>query len=115
LEESYELKDNGEIKTRSARLRTLSNLRFAFSIFGKSQQIDFAIDTSGTEWTNLVNSLKVRDRLTHPKNASDLCVSDDEIRQAVTSMFWFESQMVELLLQCAERLVEQQNKSGSTG
>jgi hypothetical protein len=97
-EETYELSSSGHIATRRAKLQTLANVRFAFDLLAKVDEHDFRLDVSQHGWQLLQNSLKVRDRLTHPKKLIDLEVSDEEIRAALRAFSWFESQVVLALL-----------------
>ena len=102
-DESYELKDNGEVVRRSARLRFLSNIRFAFKIFAKATEVQFSLDTASVGWHHLTIALKIRDRLTHPKCVSDLAVTDDEIRTAFSAFTWFDSQIILLLVHTVKK------------
>jgi hypothetical protein len=87
-EEDYELDDSGTVKIRRARLRFLSNFRFAFKVAAKASEVDFDVDVSGGEWQALRDALSVRDRLMHPKLAADLMVTDDEVRNAMKAYHW---------------------------
>jgi len=97
-DEDFEVDDRGEVATRSARIRFLSNLRFAFRVVVKSHDAPFALDTSGSGWAALQAAVKVRDRVTHPKRVSDLDLSDEEIRRVVDAFRWFDSQVGLLLV-----------------
>lgn len=97
-EESYDLSRSGTVATRRAKLPTLTNLRFAFELLAKVEDHKFRLDVSHRGWQLLQHSLKVRDRLMHPKKLSDLQVSDEEIRSAVRAFTWFESQLILVLL-----------------
>src|SRR5438874_6268041 len=97
-DEDFEIDDRGEVATRSARIRFLSNLRFAFRIVVKSHDAPFSLDTSGRGWAALQTAVKVRDRVTHPKRVGDLDLSDEEIRKVVEAFMWFDSQVGLLLL-----------------
>jgi hypothetical protein len=46
-----------------------------------------ALPTDG--WEIFRRSLKVRDRLTHPKRAADLLVADDELTDLMQVWEWF--------------------------
>jgi hypothetical protein len=98
VEETCELSTSGRVETRRAKLHTLGNVRFAFDIAARSEGADFHLDVSHRGWQLLQHSIKVRDRLMHPKVSSDLHVSDEEIRNALFAFIWFESQAVKLLL-----------------
>jgi hypothetical protein len=101
-EEGYELSTSGCVETRRAKLPTLGNVRFAFDILAKVEGGDFSLDVSHQGWQLLQRSIKVRDRLMHPKALSDLHVSNEEIRSALRAFIWFESQIVNVLIATVE-------------
>ncbi len=102
LEEAYDLGDNGEVETRPARLRFLSNIRFALKIGPRAAGIQYSPDLSGAEWTSLREALKVRDRLMHPKHVSALNVSDSEVRAAFAAFIWMNREIIRILLAMVE-------------
>lgn len=88
-EESYSLGDTGQLRVRQAHLQCLPNVRFAFRSLAKARGIDFRPNVSGKGWEALRESVRVRDRLMHPKDPKDLLVSDEE-RDLVSKAFrWF--------------------------
>lgn len=97
-EESYELGSRGQVETRSARLRLLPNLRFAFQIAAKVEQVPFVLDVSGQGWQALRAGLVVRHRLMHPKRIADLRVSDEEAEFSIQAFLWVEEQVRDWLL-----------------
>jgi hypothetical protein len=96
-EEAYELNDRGLIRKTKAKLRLLSNLRFAFNLYAKLQGFEYVLNCGGTGWQQLTSSVKVRDRLTHPKSVADLFVTDDEIQTALSAFFWFDEEIISLM------------------
>jgi len=52
-EEDYELDSDGTVRIRPARLRFLSNLRFAFSLWPRIEDAGFTLDVSGQGWRHL--------------------------------------------------------------
>lgn len=103
-DEDYEISDSGEVTTRPARLRFLSNLKFAFRLLAKVEGADYQLDISGSGWQALQRALKVRDRLMHPKAVGDLQVGDDEVRDALRAFIWFEDQAVLILEKVVQAL-----------
>jgi len=95
-EEDYELADSGEVRIRNARLKLLNNFRFAFAVAAKAADVNFRLDVGGVGWQALRESIPVRDRLTHPKRLSDLIVTENEVRQAMTAFDWALRQMEKL-------------------
>jgi hypothetical protein len=96
-EETYELSEKGEPVVRGARLRALSNLRFAFALFAKVCSCDFVLEVGGSGWQKLKALVELRDRLMHPKRVASLNVTDTEIVSAVEGCLWFDSQALKLL------------------
>jgi hypothetical protein len=87
-EEVYELSDSGEAEIRKAKLRFKPNLLFAFLIAAKACQINFKLRVDCQQWEALIRSIKVRDRLTHPKKLEDLTVTEKEIEDAQIAYEW---------------------------
>jgi hypothetical protein len=92
-EEDYELDDTGTVKTRRARLRFSGNFRFAFAVAAKAAGVTYQLDVGGDGWRALRDSVKVRDRLMHPKRSADLVVTDAEVREAMEAFRWVMDQM----------------------
>jgi hypothetical protein len=93
-EVTFELGDDGTVKARPAKLRTISNIRFAFKVFKKASGSSFELNLDSNGWQCIQRSLKVRDRLTHPKGLSDLTVLDNEYDDSYKAFIWFERQMM---------------------
>lgn len=106
-EMTFELAPSGQVESRRAKLRTLSNINFAFTLVAKTAEVTFSLDASGAGWQTLQRALKMRDRLTHPKSLTDLGVSDAEVRDALRVFIWFESQVALVLAAVVRALGEQ--------
>ena len=111
LEEDYELDSNGRPMVRPARLKTLNNLRFALELLPRKMGASFAPEYSDHGWEALQLTIKVRDRITHPKMAGDLEISDDEIRNAVRAYYWLHSQNALFLTAALNRSTEIMTKN----
>lgn len=90
-DQSFEVSSSGHVKQRSARIATLGGVRLTFNLAAKASASAVCLDTDSVGWQSLVASLAVRDRLTHPKQAQDLDVSDTEVRCAVEAFRWFDA------------------------
>ncbi len=86
---SYSLNARGEADTSKAKLRTVDNMLFSIKMFAKSCSQNFDIDKSGNDWQCFKNALKIRDRITHPKNIADLEITDDEMPTILNAGAWF--------------------------
>lgn len=97
-EEQYELDSSGEPRVHPAKLRFLSNLRFALRLLPKIEGAAFTPDVSGRGWQSLQRAVAVRNRLMHPKVSADLQLTADEVRDALTGYAWLHQQVVLLLI-----------------
>jgi len=89
LEETYELQDKGTVQVRSAKLRTLPNIRFAFEALSRALGCGFTLDTSSVGWQATPRALQVRHNLMHPKSSLSLTVSDEEMDTVYQVGEWF--------------------------
>lgn len=106
-EETYELDPNGIASIKPARLSTLANVRFSFQVLSRVVSLPYTLDVSQHGWQQVREGIKIRDRLTHPKQASDLTVSEDEILLVVTAYKWFIQCMAECQIQVMKALMSQ--------
>jgi len=100
------LKSSGEVDVSSMRLKFESNLKFAFAACAKALHQSFELDTNCRGWNRLVQSVKVRNRLAHPKRSSDLELTDDELGHAIEAYQWFDQQVGELLVTWSKNVQE---------
>lgn len=96
-EQSFDLDSNGKARTKSARLQTTDNLKFAFSISARATGAKCKLNLSGRGWQDYKAGIKIRNRLMHPKSPADLEVDDTEIAIIMSSFHWFQTQLVKLL------------------
>lgn len=90
-EVGYDLNDKGEIVERPARLRLMANIKFAFSLLERAHCLSPQFDASAEWWSCLQASIRVRDRLTHPRMPRDLHVSGEEIVRAIRAHEGFDA------------------------
>jgi hypothetical protein len=90
----YVLTDKGEVVDRPAHLRLADNIRFAFALQEKALGCAQKFDPSTEWWSCLKSSIRVRDRLTHPKLPGDVDVSGAEIVAALKAYEGFKQQVM---------------------
>lgn len=79
----------GGVQELPANLRFLPNLLFTFRCHARAFEYEPVLHVGDHEWGDLKNSVKVRNRLMHPKQLSSMHVSDDELRMARGALKWF--------------------------
>ena len=88
-EEQHILDDNGKIKHQSMMIRLIPNLKFMLKMLGDTMGAD-EIDFKKEEWWPAFrNSVKVRDRLMHPKQLSDMNISAFELDDLIQARTGF--------------------------
>jgi hypothetical protein len=96
-EEVYELNDKGSVVPQRAKISFIKNVRFALEMYARSAKLTSRADYSGQGWEYLRKSIKVRDRLMHPKNVQELHITRDEVADALEASTWFEKTSTVLL------------------
>jgi hypothetical protein len=99
-EESYEVNDQGEVETRSARISFKRRIRLAFRSYPRIHGASFNPDLGGQGWSALLDAVRIRDRLTHPKGEADLSLSDGDLTLVATASEWYQDTIVALLKEC---------------
>jgi len=88
-DDSFRLSDTGEIEPSRLRIRFSVHVAFTFRALADAtgaQPTDFF---AGDGWRQFKAALDVRNRLTHPKIASDMHVSENDIGNIQAALRWF--------------------------
>jgi hypothetical protein len=97
--------DNGKIERQ--RQKTSFKNRFAFSVRAYAEIVHCKDNLfSDNGWRQLQDALKVRNRLTHPKQSSDLDVSDDDVKACQEGYTWFANLVVKKFKESAKAMMK---------
>lgn len=88
-EEAYSINGKGEPYAQPRFIRLEDNLAFALRMYMRLHGLECEIDRSGTGWQSFKNALQIRHRVTHPRRADDLMISDVEIGTVELAYGWF--------------------------
>ena len=72
------------------------NIRFAFGAFARASGKDYNVDFGNKPAADFLKAVAIRDRITHPKSASDWKISDSESRLIDEAWHWFGRHLVEV-------------------
>ncbi|ODS91171.1 MAG: hypothetical protein ABS45_12040 [Comamonas sp. SCN 65-56] len=97
FEADFEINDKGEVTQKPAKIPLVKNIRFAFSIFAEANGIPHKLDTKAEWWQLLLDSIRVRDRLMHPREPSDLDVAPSETIAMIKAKGGFDAELQGLL------------------
>ena len=96
VEREFKLMPSGDVEQRAAKISLETNIRFTFKLLVKASKAPLALDISGPQWQSLQRAIKVRDRITHPKNISDLTISDAEFPDVIVGFKWLVASLAKL-------------------
>ncbi len=87
------VESNGELKERPKYTPAKNSLVLAFIAISKQHEADFTLNKGDNGWRCYCDSIKIRDRLMHPKSPQDLKISDSELQIVDTAHSWFSDQL----------------------
>lgn len=96
-EVQVEINGGGTVQTKPMRAGAMKMLKLTLNCFVRAYSMQVRDICSGPQFEALTRSVRVRDRLMHPKSAACLTVTDDEIKDAVSGFAWFSLQLMECL------------------
>lgn len=82
-EEQYDLDQSGAVKVQKKFLRLADNIKFGVKAYAKAAGIRYVLPTDNNDWQAFLNSIKVRNRITHPKKSTELIITDEELRELI--------------------------------
>lgn len=80
----------------------------------RNKEGDINLEITHTEWENIINLIKIRNRITHPNLDSDLNISDEELKVIFNAANNIEKAMVRALLETVLRSSRLLAKMGRT-
>ncbi len=92
-----EIKDNGKIRESDKFVPTVNNLRFMSRMFHKIFNKELDLGNGTTSWENFKKAVKIRNRVTHPKESGDLNITQEELKTIKSVNVWFNSIVKEIL------------------
>lgn len=99
LEKSYYLDRQGKAVTRKPpHIKPQWNLQFALKTFARATgNKNFILDKKNEGWQSYSEGVDIRNRITHPKNVSDLRITDEEIMKIKKALKWFREKFRQLI------------------
>jgi hypothetical protein len=89
-ERVLESREGGSLYETQAQLTTKANIKFAFAMFTRAVQSDYSLPADDHEWAALTHAFAIRDRITLPRSAQDLDLTEDELRTVHDADVWFD-------------------------
>ncbi len=86
-EKTYRVTENGEIKEQVRYISMPALIRVTTRL-AEDVCPGFEFDFKNDGWANFKTSIRIRNRITHPKSIRDLKITDDEIAVCQSAFFW---------------------------
>src|SRR5208337_337773 len=90
-EETYYVSGKGKVQTQEKHLSFEQSFRISFHYFFKHVD-SVRVDYGNGGWRALLEGLKIRNRITHPKQASQLTITEEELERVKIGKNWCDNQ-----------------------
>ena len=101
-EERFQLNHRGQPEARENFQQVLPNLLFSIRCYVKNHGATYQPDISHHGWECMKRAVEVRDRLTHPKSAEGLEVTDADLHVFNEGAAWWKKTLIEMFAACGE-------------
>lgn len=95
-DESFNINERGVVRAQDRYVPILAAIRLTIRIASRCHPT-FEADLGHEGWRSLVLAVKVRNRITHPKDLRGLAVQDSEVRACISACEWFFARGIEVL------------------
>lgn len=86
-EKTFGVSDKGRISEQTRYIPMTHVIRLTARI-GNRLAPSASIDFSGADWDNLRSALSIRNRITHPKSADDLRLTESDVEYCMAALTW---------------------------
>jgi hypothetical protein len=101
-EERFTLDRKGRPKISTAYLPFPESLLFSLSTYAKIHGASFEVDRVDSGWQAFLVAAELRDRVTHPKDASSLTPSNAQLQALMDASRWWQATLLSLFRVCGE-------------
>lgn len=101
-EERFQLNMKGEPEAKENFQSVLPNLLFSVRCYAKNHGAIYSPDTGSHGWDSMKRAIAIRDRITHPKSALGLEVTDEDVNHFVHAAEWWKRTLLEMFQACGE-------------
>lgn len=96
-EESYAINDKGKIYVQPRGYSLKVGLRLVYSIL-KRHDVPIHIDFGSTDWKNIDDAVKIRNRIMHPKCMGDISVSESDAECCYNAFLFVHNMLLTTIL-----------------
>src|SRR4030095_3272513 len=85
----------GDLQERTQFIQLKTNIQYTFKVAADTYRSSYVLD-KGSGWQAFLRAIKVRDRITHPKDPAKMAISDQEVEDVNLALNWFEKALQDL-------------------
>lgn len=112
-EERFQLNAKGEPEAKENFQSVLPNMLFSLRCYVKNHGAVFVPDTSHHGWQSMKKAVEIRNRITHPKSALGLEITDEDANHFINAAEWWKRTLLEMFQACGEADVFFKSQVGS--
>lgn len=114
-DETYDLKNNGEVRTSTKYLKLPDNVRFTIDTCNQLFGCNLDLQVGHAPWDRFLTAVKIRNRIMHPKVIADFEVSDQEISDFKDVIGWFNDLIHEFVVQLTNNAADLDVEGDTSG
>ena len=88
-EESPYVDERGNVKVRPLKVPLITSIKSLVKLLGKNQDAPHNVDLNHEGFDALITAVSIRNRVIHPKAASDLDISSEEMEIVCKGFYWY--------------------------
>ncbi len=88
-DQTYDLNNKGDVNVKAKFLKLPDNFRFTVKMLNRLFRAEIDLEVGKKKWEDFKTALGIRHRITHPKNAASMSISDEEIAVCKGVVSWF--------------------------
>jgi hypothetical protein len=105
MDDAVRLLENGELKPALNRFSFQSLVAYVLKTYAKLVDLESDV-LSDNHWESFCKTIKIRNRITHPKNDVDIDITDDELKSIDAGLDWWNKTLHELFKAHKKKTVE---------
>ncbi len=94
--ETYFVNEKGEIQCQKLKTKFLHQVLLSLNSYAEAQEVNHRAK-KGDAWHRILNAVRVRDRVTHPKQLTALTITNEEIEDVDYTLKWLFDQIASVL------------------
>lgn len=101
-EEKYSIDSKGNPQIQESFNSFLPSLLFTIRCYLKNHGASYQVNTADNGWVAMQKAIKIRNRVTHPRDVESLELSDIDLKNFRDAAVWWKNTMFEMFSACSD-------------